>query len=335
MHPTLAPAWVLTDGAAGNRKPALALAEALGIEPHEWTLQPRAPWRWLAPRWLPARGDVFAPGFEQALHEAPPRLAIGCGRQGALATRWLKCHVPGCKAVQILDPRIDPRHWDAVLAPAHDGLEGPNVLGFTGGLHGVDGVSLARARIAHAELSRLPSPRTVVLLGGPHSSFDLDRGLWLRMCTILHHWQARDGGSLLVSSSRRTPAWLREAARKDLGDLPGLQWHGEADGPNPYGGLLAWAERIVVTPDSANMLAEACATAVPVLVPALKPVRGKLGLLYRDLLERGRVRPLKLDFQAWDVLPLRETARISAELRALLAANPVTSAAPLAGSNLK
>lgn len=278
---------------------------------------------------------MFAAGFEQALREAPPRLAIGCGRQGALATRWLKRQVPGCKAVQILDPRIDPRHWDAVLAPAHDGLKASNVLGFTGGLHGVDGPTLARARIAHAELSRLPSPRTVVLLGGPHSSFDLDRGLWLRLCTILHHWQARDGGSLLVSSSRRTPAWLREAARKDLGDLPGLQWHGEADGPNPYGGLLAWADRIVVTPDSANMLSESCATAVPVLVPALNPVRGKLGELYRDLLERGRVRPLKLDYQAWDVLPLRETARIAAELQALLAANPVTTASALAGPNLK
>ncbi len=43
MHPTLAPAWVLTDGATGNRKPALALAESLGIEPYEWTLQTRAP----------------------------------------------------------------------------------------------------------------------------------------------------------------------------------------------------------------------------------------------------------------------------------------------------
>ncbi len=335
MHPTLAPAWVLTDGALGNRKPALALAEALGIEPYEWTLSTRAPWRWLAPRCLPARADAFAAGFEQALREAPPRLAIGCGRQGALATRWLKARVPGCRAVQILDPRLSPDHWDAVLAPLHDGLAGPNVLAFTGGLHGVDGPTLARARIAHAELSRLPSPRTVVLLGGPHSSFDLDRGLWLRLCTILHHWQARDGGSLLVSSSRRTPAWLREAARRDLGDLPGLQWHGEADGPNPYGGLLAWADRIVVTPDSANMLAEACATPVPVLVPALKPVRGKLGALYRDLLERGRVRPLKLDYQAWEVLPLRETARIATELQALLAANPVTQAASKPPSNLK
>lgn len=335
MASTLTPAWILSDGAVGNRRPAQALAKALDLETREWTLTTPAPWRWLAPRWLPTGGEAFAPGFEQALREAPPRLAIGCGRQAALATRWLKRHVPGCRAVQILDPRMPVEHWDAVLAPLHDGLQGPNVLGFVGGLHGIDGAELARARIAHAELSRLPSPRTVVLLGGPHSAFDLDRGLWLQLCNTLHHWQARDGGSLLVSSSRRTPAWLREAARRDLGDLPGQQWHGDADGPNPYAGFLAWADRIVVTPDSANMLAEASATAVPVLVPALKPVRGKLGELYRDLLERGRVRPLKLDYQTWDVLPLRETARIAAELHALLAANPVTPGSASAESNLK
>lgn len=318
MELQLSPAWVVSDGAAGNRGPALALARALGLSPQEWTLTTAAPWRWLAPRWLPKSPDVFAEGFAEALAAAPPRVVIGCGRQAALATRWLRAQALGCRAVQILDPRIDPRHFDAVLAPRHDRLTGANVIEFSGGLHGIDGGVLARARIEHAGLARLPGPRTLLLLGGPHSGYRLDRGAWLRLATTLRHWLARDGGSLLLSSSRRTPDWLRQAARADLRDLPGLQWHGDADGPNPYLGFLAWADRIIVTPDSANMLAEACATAAPVLCPADPRPRGKLGSLYAELVQAGRVRPLRLEFSPWDFQPLRETARLAEALRRLL-----------------
>ena len=49
--------WLLTDGHAGNLRQAEALARALGVEgAYAPTLQPRAPWRWLAPRCLPGAG---------------------------------------------------------------------------------------------------------------------------------------------------------------------------------------------------------------------------------------------------------------------------------------
>ena len=49
--------WTVTDGRAGNVRQAVALASALRQGTHRpLLLQPRAPWRWLAPRRLP--GDV-------------------------------------------------------------------------------------------------------------------------------------------------------------------------------------------------------------------------------------------------------------------------------------
>src|SRR3546814_409449 len=111
--------WTVTDGAAGNVRQAMALAQALGFPaPQQWNLHTAVPWRWLAPRRLPMAAHAFGAAFAQALAQ-PPTLVIGCGRQGALASRVLRD--AGAKAVQILDPRIDPRHWDAVIAPAHDG----------------------------------------------------------------------------------------------------------------------------------------------------------------------------------------------------------------------
>src|SRR5690606_13896540 len=128
-------AWILSDGNAGNVRQAQSLASALHLSPLEWTLCPRAPWRWLAPRRLPGAAGAFGEEFSEAL-DAPPGLAIGCGRQAALATRILRKR--GAKVVQVLDPRLSPGHWDIVVAPGHDRLGGANVITLLGSLHPVD-----------------------------------------------------------------------------------------------------------------------------------------------------------------------------------------------------
>ena len=124
----------------------------------------------------------------------------------------------------------------------------------------------------------------------------------------------------MVSSSRRTPAWLRDAARNDLANLPGVQWHGFDDGPNPYAGFLAAADRIVVTPDSVNLLSEACATCAPVWIHQRAPLRGKIGDFVASLVAGGRLQTFGASSQAnMHTRPLRETARIAADIRRRLA----------------
>ena len=94
--------WTLTDGNAGNRRQVDALAAALTHGPVlDWVLEPQAPWRWCAPRVVPGASAAFGASFAHVLGQ-PPHLAIGCGRQGALATRLLRQR--GSTAVQILDP---------------------------------------------------------------------------------------------------------------------------------------------------------------------------------------------------------------------------------------
>src|SRR5512141_514121 len=109
----------LSDGRAGNARQADALARALGLEPvRTQVLATRLPWRAWAPLVAPGSAQAFGSDFAARLAH-PPRLAIGCGRQAALATRLLRLH--GSRVVQILDPRLGPRHWDLVVTPRHDG----------------------------------------------------------------------------------------------------------------------------------------------------------------------------------------------------------------------
>lgn len=302
--------WTLTDGHAGNRRQADALAAALDQgATRNWALQPRPPWRWLAPHMLPGATHAFGATFRGALAQ-PPRLAIGCGRQGALATRLLRTR--GTTTVQILDPRIDPRHWDLVIAPHHDGLSGPNVIGLHGSLNPVGGAWLASARAQHARFADLPQPRTTVLLGGPSAHAHFDLRAFQDLASRLDASLSRDGGSVLVSTSRRTPADLVAAVRQRYANTPGAVWCGDADGANPYSGLLAWADRIVVSPDSVNMLSEACATEAPVFVFEPGMVSGRPRLFLDALLGSGRIRPMDTTLAPFPLEPLRETTRVAA-----------------------
>ena len=307
----------LHDGRAGNARQALALARALDPDAVELALAPRAPWRWLAPHRLPASSLAFGEAFARRASERPA-LAIGCGRQAALATRLLRTQ--GSKVVQILDPRIDSRHWDLVIAPEHDGLHGENVVSMLGSLHPVDDLWLAQARVEFHALTELPSPHTVLLVGGPSRHAALDDAGFQWLLGSLSRRADEGGGSLNVAASRRTPTSWREAMARIPNDIPGIRWRDDRDGQNPYAGLLGHADRIVCTPDSVNMLSEAAATLAPVFAWMPQAVSGRPRRFLDTLLARGRIHALggaagDSAMQAFEVEPLRETARIAAAIR--------------------
>ena len=308
-------AWVISDGAAGNERQALALASAMGVSARVLTLPLRAPWAWFAPRRIPGGRLALAPR-DRAGFEAPwPDVAIGCGRSAALLTRMLRDLSDGdCYTVQVLDPRIDPRNWDAVIAPRHDRLEGANVLHTLGSLHPIDDGWLASGREAFPDFETLPRPRVALLVGGPRRGIEFDGALAKQLLATTR--AVAKTGSVLATTSRRTPAAFAKQLRDAIADIPGTFWNGE--GTNPYPGLLGWADHVVVTPDSVNMLSEACAVGVPVHTASTAPLPEKITRFHDALRERGLLSEAGETRGA--VAPLRETQAVAAELRARMAA---------------
>ncbi|MGH8147994.1 MAG: mitochondrial fission ELM1 family protein [Rhodanobacteraceae bacterium] len=308
-------AWVISDGAAGNERQALALAGALGTPARVLALPLRAPWAWFAPRRLPGGRLALTPRDRAGFAPPWPDIAIGCGRSAALLTRILHELSDGlCYRVQILDPRIDTRHWDAVIAPRHDQLQGTNVLTTLGSLNPVDDAWLASGRQAFPDLEALPRPRVALLVGGPRRGVEFDAALLQRLLATVQ--EVAHGGSVLASVSRRTPAAFAMNLQHALADVPGMFWNGA--GTNPYPGLLGWADRIVATPDSVNMLSEACATGAPVHTVTSAPLPDKLARFHAALHERGLL--TEPSEARADVPPLRETQDVAAELRKRMAA---------------
>jgi uncharacterized protein len=307
---------IYSDGAAGNELPALALASALSTEP-PGCVRLRAPWP--QKMWLP-HGPVLAPARWQPplAADAWPDIAIGAGRLGAAALLTVRRASKGqTRTLQILDPRIPPARYDLVIAPAHDRLSGANVIQVEGSLHAIDAAWIARERFAHAPLGRLESPRTVVLIGGRRRGVKLGSSDFERLAETLRNWRSRDGGSLLLLGSRRTPQAWKNALRRALPQAE-LRWFGAEDGDNPYRGAMAWGDRFIVTADSVNMLSEALGTGQPVYSLCSGVPAGKLGEFHRALVESGRLRPLRAQPAVWDYPPLRELERIVPLVREML-----------------
>lgn len=314
----LAPSiWVISDGAAGNELQALALAGALSSEPARiWRVRARWPYSALVPQFAPVlTPDQWQPPLRD---NAWPDIAIGAGRIGAAALLSVQRASGGrTRVVQIMNPRIDPERFDVVITPAHDQLRGANVIAVDGSLHAIDAHWLARERIAHVALGRLSSPRTVVLIGGRRRGVRIDRPTLLRLAETLAQWRLREGGSVLLLGSRRTPpSWIRRLRRR-LSNAE-LVWFGPEDGNNPYRGAIAWGDRFIVSADSVNMQSEALATGRPVYSLSADAPLGKLGRFHRAMVGSGRLRPLQADPVRWNYAPLRELERITPLIRARL-----------------
>jgi uncharacterized protein len=307
--PTMPIVWTLTDDRAGNLHQAQALALALGGASHHVALRLPAPWRWLAPRGVAgALRFIHRPG-----DLSWPDIAVGCGRQAALALRALKRHRP-LFTVQILDPRIDTLHYDIVVTPAHDQLECSNVIRSIGAIHGIDDRWLAGARQTFPELATLPRPLYCLLIGGPHREAALTESSVHALVDDASRHAALEGGSVFVCGSRRTPAPWRPMLRALALQHGGRVWMEADDGPNPYRGCLAYADRVVVTADSVNMLSEACALGVPVCSFAASGLSGKLAR-FDHALRRAHLLST-LDHPTAPPLPLRETPGIAERILA-------------------
>jgi len=308
--------WVVSDGRTGIENQALGLAEAVQrLFPSEITIK-RIRWRAAfdklpsalkAPWMLDASSDAVTP----AAGEAWPDLWIATGR----ATLPLSVAVrrrSGGKTfvVQTQDPRWRNGAYDLVIAPAHDRVEGPNVLSITGSPHRVTPGRLAEGAAAFADqLAALPRPRVAALIGGRSKAFDLPDGHAADLADRIASAVETAEGSLMLTFSRRTPETAKAEMTTRLAHLPGLIWDGA--GANPYFAFLNFADQVLVTEDSANMAAEAASTGKPVHILPMIPLKAadKFARLHADLRERGAARPFDGTLEGWSYAPLDETTR--------------------------
>jgi len=216
--------------------------------------------------------------------------------------------------VQVQHPRMDPRRFDVVVVNRHDELTGPNVVVTRTALHRVTQARLAEAAAQWRErFAELKRPLVAVMVGGSNGRFRLGAGVGGALAGRLADMMRRDGVGVAVTPSRRTDPAVTRVLIEALVPLGGYVWDGAGD--NPYFGMLALADAIVVTMDSVSMISEAVATAAPVMLAALPGRSRRNGLFIEPLLAEGRVREFAGRCEIWPVAPLDDTAQAAAEMR--------------------
>lgn len=293
--------WVVTDGRAGNEKPAVALAEGVAaaarrggeVSVKRLSLRPGAA---LLPPKLWLLGGAARNGWPfialrdagRSLEPPYPDLVIGAGRRSApfvVALRRLSGG--GARAVQILDPKIDLGALDLVVTPAHDDLSGPSVVNTIGSIHDVGPESLAG--VSDPRLSGLGKPLIGVLIGGPSGANSLEIEDIDRLIDALRP-AAAAGAGLAATASRRTPKTVAERLETEIRGFGGFYWSGEGD--NPYRAILAQSDALVVTADSVNMASEAAGSGKPVFIASIAKVAPKLQKFHKALRIDGYASPL-------------------------------------------
>jgi hypothetical protein len=311
--------WVLSDVRPGHANQALGVAEALGwpftVKPLRYSHLARLPNALLGDRTWSLTAAARA-----SLTEPWPDLVIAAGRRAAPSARWLKRQRADLLLAHLMWPG-SARAFDLIAVPEHDRVAGrPGLIRTVGSPSRVTPPRLqaAAARLA-PQLADLPRPRIACLVGGGRRAARFtpaDAALLAQRasaCARLY------GGSLLVTTSRRTGVACEDSLARSL-EAPHLLHRWTMNDDNPYLGILGSADALIVTGDSASMCSEACATGRPVFVDR-KHNAGpdKLASLHKRLEQLGYLRPLGAPWPTSMPPRLDPASTVAAAIRSLVA----------------
>ena len=282
--------WALLGARAGDNDQVLALAEALGV-PFETKQLHYNGLRRLGPKLLGRSFASLSPASRGLLEsEPPPDVTISVGHRSVPVVRLLRKRSHGrMRSIHIGFPRVSPGVFDLLIAtPQYPNPDHPHVLRIPFAL---TRVASGTGPYGGGEMQTLPSPRHLLIIGGPTSYWQLDPNVLRSAAARLIEDARRDGGSLLVTSSPRTPNAAMAQIEKALTDS-GVPYAIGGPGKSPsYASMLSEADTILVTADSVAMVSDAIWTGKPLgLLPLAQSPSGKVLGRILDAIRPGRPR---------------------------------------------
>ena len=303
-------ALLLTEGLHGMISQTEGLAKALDFDYIHEKIELNSFWKLIPTSFTPVKKFVFKNQVEQDFD-----VIISCGRKSIIPSIFLKKNSKKkIINIHIQNPKISLKHFDFVVCPEHDNLEGPNVLRTKGAIH-----YLTLEEINNSKdylLNKLERDKDVItlILGGPNKYYNYSDENMISIFSRINRMLKEHNLQLVVIPSNRTPKKTIELSKEYFTDNRTVI---DVVDKSAYLSSLALSKYLVVTCDSTSMISEAALTGKPVYVAMIPALRNdKRFQRFRSLFEKlNIIKILENKLETWNYEKLNEADRIALEIK--------------------
>jgi uncharacterized protein len=298
---------LLTQGMHGMISQVEGLAKALNIDFVHHIVELNNFWKVIPPKLTPISGSVY-----KKIDHSDFDVIISCGRKSVIPSIHLK-NSSNKKVfnIHIQDPKVDLSHFDFIVAPEHDSINGENVIRTKGAIHYLTENEINKNKdYLNSFIKKDERKIWTLVMGGPTKHYEYSseniKGIFEKLSNLDKEYNFQ----LVVIPSMRTPKNIIQYAKDYFGENHTVI---ETVNKKAYLSALAISEKIVVTCDSNSMISEAALTGKPIYVANISPKKNdkrfrKFRNLFREL---NIIRNLGEEVEIWNYQKLDETNRVA------------------------
>ena len=298
---------LLTQGMHGMISQVEGLAKALDIDFIHHKVETNNIWKIVPPRFSPISQSVY-----KKINQVDFNVIISCGRKSVIPSIHLK-NISNKKifTIHIQDPKVDYKHFDYIVAPEHDAIEGENVINTKGAIHYLTEQEIFENKEYLNSFIKKDSRKIwTLIMGGPTKYYDYSSKNIKDIFSMFNNLLEKHDFQLVVIPSMRTPLNTIHYAKEFFGENHTIIMDVDK---KAYLSALAMSENIVVTCDSSSMISEAALTGKPIYVANILPKKNdKRFQRFRNLFrELNITRNLGEEIENWNYEKLDETNRVA------------------------
>ncbi|MDB3969235.1 mitochondrial fission ELM1 family protein [Candidatus Pelagibacter ubique] len=298
---------LLTQGMHGMISQVEGLAKALDIDFTHHKVELNHFWKLIPPNLSPISQSVF-----KKINHDDFDVIISCGRKSVIPSIHLK-NTANKKVfnIHIQDPKVSLNHFDFIVAPEHDAIEGENVISTKGAIHYLTENEISENKdYLNSFIKKDERKIWALIMGGPTKYYDYSTKNMKHIFTALYKLLKKHDFQLVVIPSMRTPINTIHYAKEFFSENHTIIMDVDK---KAYLSALAISENIVVTCDSSSMISEAALTGKPIYIASILPKKNdKRFQRFRNLFrELNIIRNLGEEVEIWSYEKLDETNRVA------------------------
>ncbi len=301
---------LLTEGMHGMISQVEGLAKALDLDYFHEKIELTSFWKMIPPKFTPISKLVFKNKINKDYD-----MIISCGRKSVIPSIYLKHNInKKIINIHIQDPKVSLNHFDYVVVPEHDSIDGTNVIKTKGAIHYLTMDEIDKNRVYLENRVKKDKDILTLILGGPTKHYKYTQKNLENIFSKIKKNIEDNKLQLIVISSIRTPKNAISLARNYFSDESLII---EDVDKKAYLSSLSLSKFIVVTCDSSSMISEAALTGKPIYIAQISPEGNDIRFKkFRNLFkELNIVRELNDKLENWSYEKLDETNRIAKEIK--------------------